>query len=102
MSLHDEYSSVGADSLSRRQPVTVYDRAVLGAILFLIFFTPLAFGTVYPRACTLMEAASFLLGVALMVRLLTYRGDAPGSLLARLPVAAFALLIALLLVQAVR
>lgn len=39
----------------------VCDRAFMGGILFLIFFTPIAFGSVHPWAFALMEVVVFLL-----------------------------------------
>jgi len=46
------------------------DRVVAGGILFLIIFTPLAFGAVHPWAFSLMEVVIFLLVVVWMSRLL--------------------------------
>ncbi len=45
------------------------DRIVTGGILFLIFFTPLAFGSVHPWAFSLMEGTVFLLVMVWMGRL---------------------------------
>ncbi len=45
------------------------DRTVTGGILFLILFTPFAFGSVHPWAFSIMEALIFLLVVVWMVKL---------------------------------
>ncbi|MCH8055259.1 MAG: hypothetical protein IH857_03790 [Deltaproteobacteria bacterium] len=45
------------------------DRIVTGGILFLIFFTPLALGSVHPWAFSLMEGTVFLLVMVWMGRL---------------------------------
>lgn len=45
------------------------DRTVTGGILFLILFTPFAFGSVHPWAFSIMEALLFLLVVVWMIKL---------------------------------
>src|SRR5712691_4923235 len=56
--------------LSQRHCVRACDRAVTGGILFLILFTPLAFGAVHPWAFSLMEVVVFLLVILWMGKLL--------------------------------
>ncbi len=46
------------------------DRIVTGGILFLILFTPIAFGSVHPWAFSIMEAVIFLLVIVWMGKLL--------------------------------
>jgi O-antigen ligase len=46
------------------------DRVVIGGILFLLLFTPLAFGSVHPWAYALMEATIFLLVMVWMAKLI--------------------------------
>ena len=53
------------------------DRTVTGGILFLILFTPFAFGAVHPWAFSIMEALLFLLVVVWVGKLLIL-GQAPG------------------------
>ncbi len=53
------------------------DRIVTGGILFLILFTPFAFGSVHPWAFSIMEALLFLLVVVWMGKLLIL-GQASG------------------------
>src|SRR5438094_9015225 len=48
----------------------VCDRIVTASLLFLIFFTPLAFGSVHPWAFSLMEGMIFLLVAVWMSKLL--------------------------------
>jgi O-antigen ligase/tetratricopeptide (TPR) repeat protein len=50
------------------------DRLVTGALIFLILFSPLAFGSVHPWAFALMEAVLFLLVILWMVRFLLANG----------------------------
>jgi O-antigen ligase/predicted Zn-dependent protease len=52
------------------------DRTVTGGILFLILFTPFAFGSVHPWAYSIMEALLFLLVVVWMVKLWAARNQA--------------------------
>ncbi|MFQ5684340.1 MAG: O-antigen ligase family protein [Candidatus Binatia bacterium] len=47
------------------------DRVVTGGILFLVFFTPLAFGAVHPWAFSLMEGTVFLLVIVWMAKVAT-------------------------------
>src|SRR5215831_6251102 len=46
------------------------DHLVIGGVLFLIVFSPLAFGSVHPWAFSLMEAVIFLLAAVWMTKLL--------------------------------
>ena len=55
------------------------DRLVLGGLLFLILFTPLAFGSVHPWATMTMEATIFLLVIVWMAKLLLAPSNAPHS-----------------------
>ena len=82
-----------------RTAAAVCDRLVLASILFLIFFTPLAFGSVHPWAATLMEAISFLLGILWAVRVLIQEHRPHPSLWGSLPVSASALLVGLACLQ---
>ena len=54
------------------------DRTVTGGILFLILFTPFAFGSVHPWAFAIMEALIFLLVVVWMVKLTLVRVQGVG------------------------
>ena len=47
------------------------DRIVTGGILFLILFTPFAFGSVHPRAFFFIEAVVFFVVIVWMVKLLS-------------------------------
>jgi O-antigen ligase/Flp pilus assembly protein TadD len=51
------------------------DRAVIGGIVSLIVFTPLAFGFVHPRAYSIMEALVFLLVVVGMINVTVLAGS---------------------------
>src|SRR3989442_13574413 len=55
---------------SPRSYLLVCDRLVTASLLFLIFFTPLAFGSVHPWAFSLMEGMIFLLVAVWMSKLL--------------------------------
>jgi len=54
------------------------DRTVTGGILFLILFTPFAFGAVHPWAFSIMEALIFLLVVVWMTKIIIVRGKGLG------------------------
>ena len=54
------------------------DRTVTGGILFLILFTPFAFGAVHPWAFSIMEALIFLLVVVWMTKITIVRGQGLG------------------------
>ena len=54
------------------------DRTVTGGILFLILFTPFAFGSVHPWAFSIMEALIFLLVVVWMTKIIIVRGKGLG------------------------
>ena len=54
------------------------DRTVTGGILFLILFTPFAFGSVHPWAFSMMEALIFLLVVVWMTKIIIVRGKGLG------------------------
>lgn len=54
------------------------DRSVTAGILFLIFFTPFAFGSVHPWAFSLMEAVLFLLVAVWMAKEITVKGEELG------------------------
>ncbi|MBF8253504.1 MAG: Tetratricopeptide repeat protein, partial [Deltaproteobacteria bacterium] len=51
------------------------DRTVTGGLLFLILFTPFAFGSVHPWAYSIMEALLFLLVVVWMAKLFLLRNQ---------------------------
>src|SRR2546425_12407784 len=55
---------------SPRSYLLVCDRLVTASLLFLIFFTPLAFGSVHPWAFSFMEGIIFLLVAVWMSKLL--------------------------------
>jgi O-antigen ligase/tetratricopeptide (TPR) repeat protein len=98
-SLNEQYGS-GQDEALTRTSVKLCDRFVLTGILFLIFFSALAFGAVHPWATTTVEAISFLLGIVSTIRLLSLAES--GARLPRiqwLPVCAFVLLIVFLFIQ---
>src|SRR5438093_751475 len=61
----------GHDSVRNpRYSLLVCDYIVTGSLLFLIFFTPLAFGSVHPWAFSFMEGMIFLLVAVWMSKLL--------------------------------
>ncbi len=65
------HQSSDQDSVrSPRSYLLVCDRLVTASLLFLIFFTPLAFGSVHPWAFSLMEGMIFLLVAVWMSKLL--------------------------------
>src|SRR5205823_14528898 len=65
------HQSSDQDSVrSPRSSLLVCDRLVTASLLFLIFFTPLAFGSVHPWAFSLMEGMIFLLVAVWMSKLL--------------------------------
>src|SRR2546422_270374 len=65
------HQSSGHDSVrSSWSYLLVCDRIVTASLLFLIFFTPLAFGSVHPWAFSLMEGMIFLLVAVWMSKLL--------------------------------
>jgi O-antigen ligase/Tfp pilus assembly protein PilF len=55
-----------------------FDRITTGAVLFLIFFTPLAFGSVHTWAFSLLEIAIFILVALWMAKLIIVRGERLG------------------------
>src|SRR5712692_2844300 len=59
-----------ASALSTRYFLPGCDRIVTGGILFLIIFTPLAFGSVHPWAFSLLEIVTFLLVIVWMGKLI--------------------------------
>src|SRR2546428_791372 len=66
-----EHHSSGHDSVRNpRYSLLVCDCIVIASILFLIFFTPLAFGSVHPWAFSFMEGMIFLLVAVWMSKLL--------------------------------
>lgn len=80
------------------------DRIVTGGVLFLLFFTPLAFGSVHPWAISLMEGVIFFLVVVWMMKLLFSSYSFPLSLFSPLTLSFFLpllLFISILLFQLV-
>lgn len=58
---------IHSDILAPHRSLLVCDRIITGGIVFLLFFTPLAFGAVHPWAFSAMEAMIFLLVVVWMM-----------------------------------
>jgi O-antigen ligase/tetratricopeptide (TPR) repeat protein len=65
----------------------LFDRLVTGALIFLILFSPLAFGSVHPWAFALMEAVLFLLVIVWIVKFLLASGTDEGAAFVTLPLA---------------
>jgi hypothetical protein len=54
------------------------DRLFVAGLVFLIFFTPFAFGTVQPWAYTVMEVVIFALVIVWMIKLMIVRREGLG------------------------
>src|SRR2546425_12496252 len=57
---------------------SVCDRLFVGGLVFLIFFTPFAFGAVQPWAYTVMEVVIFALVIVWMIKLMIVRRQGLG------------------------